>query len=269
MVNFIVDITIKDTMIKRSMIERTCEICRITTSVRKDGAGTACRSCRARVNHKIRKPKDMLGKKFGRLTAIKSMGPKPSIFFWLCKCDCGKEVEINGNRLRSGHTKSCGCITATQKGLSTSKTYNSWSGMMSRCYDKNDVNYKRYGGSGIIVCDSWHIFENFYKDMGDRPDKLSIDRINFIGNYEPDNCRWATIKQQNSNRSDNHILDAFGIRMTLAQWSEKTGIGTSTIWKRIVKLKWFTEKALTIKPRNYYGKSKSKTKNKSSKEKEA
>lgn len=258
MVNFIVDITIKDTMKQRTMIERTCEICQITTTIRKDAAGKACRSCRARVNHKNRKPKDMLGQKFGRLTAIRSIGPRPNVFFWLCKCECGKEVEINGNKLRSGRTKSCGCITATQKGLSTSKTYNSWNGMMSRCYDKNAVNYGRYGARGTIVYEPWHIFENFYKDMGERPKGLTLDRIDSKGIYEPKNCRWATTKQQGSNRSDNHIIDAFGTRMTLTQWSEKTGIIAATILKRIMKLKWLPEMALTIKPRNVDGKSKTK-----------
>lgn len=131
----------------------------------------------------------------------------------LCKCDCGNICEIQLSRLRSGHTKSCGClkkITAITNGSKTSthkssetSMYHIWEGMKSRCLYTKNVSYKYYGGRGITVCDRWlHSFENFLEDIGERPDGLSLDRIDVNGNYEPDNCKWSSPKEQRSNRRD-------------------------------------------------------------------
>ena len=159
---------------------------------------------------------DLVGRKFGRLIAVKRTANFKRQVRWLCKCDCGIKVVVYAGHLKNGNTKSCGCYQreATSKARrihghsrTNSLTYHSWRGMIQRCTDKNAENYDRYGGRGITVCSRWlDSFEIFLSDMGERTDrKLSIDRIKTSGNYEPTNCRWATYKQQAKNRR-NHAI---------------------------------------------------------------
>ena len=151
------------------------------------------------------------GDRYNKLTIIKEVEPKQygKKFNrrFLCKCDCGNETIVCLSRLRSNHTKSCGCI----RGISTihghtknkinTKTYNSYIGMKQRCYYVNHKFYENYGGRGIIMCDRWlESFNNFLEDMGERPEGCTIDRINSDGNYTPDNCRWSTTSEQSKNR---------------------------------------------------------------------
>lgn len=183
-------------------IYRICIDCKKESRVRRDGAGQRCRSCTAIKNskNKIGKFIDISGTTSGKLTIIKPSHQANKLYFWICKCDCGNECVISGNRLRAKKTKSCGCITKTQNGLSTTGSYRSWDAMMQRCYDKNVAHYKRYGALGIIVCERWHTFLNFMEDMGERPKGYTLDRINPFGNYEINNCRWATYKEQANNK---------------------------------------------------------------------
>jgi hypothetical protein len=156
-----------------------------------------------------------VGEKFGRLTVIKESEPK--IFNsgrkerkLLCQCECGNVKDIILNSLRTGVTKSCGCFFSEKiktinikHGHSYTKksAYGSWSDMRQRCLNPNNQDYKYYGGRGIKVCDRWlESFNNFLEDMGERPEGLSIDRIDVNGNYEPSNCKWATRKEQTGNR---------------------------------------------------------------------
>jgi hypothetical protein len=155
--------------------------------------------------------------KYNRLKVLKEIDPHftPSgtkMRIFICQCDCGKEVKIRLKHLKSGHTKSCGCLrdekrieTHTTHGEGNKKRtveYKCWIGMKQRCYNPNNKFYYNYGGRGIIICDRWiNSYENFLKDMGRKPDRsYSIDRINNNGNYEPSNCRWATSFQQIHNR---------------------------------------------------------------------
>jgi|GEM_PF-2384486 len=127
---------------------------------------------------------------------------------WRCVCDCGTVRDVQGYNLSSGKTNSCGCFSADvasrnnkKHGMRKSTEYRIWSLMIQRCHNKNNPGYRNWGSRGIKVCDAWlESFENFYKDMGRRPDGTSLDRIDNDGNYEPSNCRWATKRQQTLNR---------------------------------------------------------------------
>ena len=116
---------------------------------------------------------------------------------------------------------------------SESGAYKSWSRMKVRCLNKNDKSYQRYGGIGITVCDRLMSFENFYADMGDRPDGMTLDRINNNGNYEPSNCRWATKVQQQANRKNAKLITCLGQSMTAKQWELQTGVDAATLTRRI------------------------------------
>lgn len=153
-----------------------------------------------------KKTKDITGLKFSRLTVISYQGINfDGKSIWKCLCDCGEVRIVTAVRLKIGNTKSCGCISVKHghaKSASSGKTreYNSWCGMIDRCFNTARKNYKHYGGRGITVCDRWKNFSNFLEDMGERPEKLTLDRIDNNGNYEPSNCRWATTKEQSLNK---------------------------------------------------------------------
>ena len=127
---------------------------------------------------------------------------------WRCLCDCGKLKEVASSRLRGGYTRSCGCLQRdaiiarnTTHGKSKSRVYSIWKNMIKRCYNTNHEFFADYGGRGIQVCDRWKIFINFFADMGDPPlATMALDRIEVDGDYELNNCRWATWAEQNNNK---------------------------------------------------------------------
>lgn len=194
------------------------------------------------------------GQKFNKLTAIKfSHRNKYHQSFWFFKCDCGIERAINVQSVKYGDTKSCGCLKKImcgkniKHGMSKTKTWKSWRSMKERCLNKNAPNYKNYGGRGIAICQEWlggEGFENFFKDMGERPKGKSLDRIDNNGNYCKSNCRYATQKEQSSNTRVNHFLTYEGKTQTMKQWAEELGINYITLFGRIKK-GWSVEKALT------------------------
>lgn len=165
------------------------------------------------------------GQVFGRLTVIgfarkDGRGRK----YFNVHCECGKDFTPLDSSVRNGLTKSCGCI-GSQKikqqgylnkthghsyiGGKASPTYMSWQAMKQRCLNTKMARYSDYGGRGITVCERWLKFENFLEDMGERPKGLSLDRIENEGNYEPSNCRWATLSEQRINRrKDNRTRNA-------------------------------------------------------------
>ena len=168
-----------------------------------------------------------MGARYGKLVVIgDGIGA-----LWVCQCDCGGLKVTTSKQLNSGKTASCGCLASAvlaarnkTHGLSKSASYRSWKDMRSRCYNPNDSDYKDYGGRGIAVCARWQDFANFYQDMGDRPRGLTVDRINVNGNYEPSNCRWATLTTQANNKRTNVVITWNGVSKTLTQWARETGI---------------------------------------------
>lgn len=179
---------------------------------------------------------DLTGKRFGRLVVLKKskIGTKYSAAKWLCRCDCGKEKEIFGGSLRKGLTTSCGCFRSEESGKRTkthgdihSKEYIAWASMKQRCYDIKSDSYINYGLIGTMVCERWlNSYENFLEDMGRCPSpELSLDRIKTYGNYEKDNCRWATSETQANNKRNNHLLTYDNQTMTIVQWTRKLNIG--------------------------------------------
>lgn len=209
--------------------------------------------------------KNITGKKFGKLTAIRlaSSSSKDGHARWHCDCDCGGKSIVNSNNLRTGNTKSCGCMqiksgknnSCFKDGRSHMREYYLWFEIRSRCLNKNSKSYKNYGGRGISICSRWESFENFIADMGKRPTPdHSIDRIDNDGDYEPDNCRWATRRQQANNKRSNVNLTMNGETKTIAQWVRKTGFDHSTIRRRI-KMGWPVEKILThpVRKHRKYG----------------
>lgn len=198
---------------------------------------------------------DLMGQKFGRLFPIKYMGKnKWGNFLWLCECECGKETTVRYNNLNNGHTKSCGCLQRKHgynKRKGVSPTYNSWRGIVQRCTNPNHKYYKDYGGRDkpITVCERWsnkkNGFENFLEDMGKKPNKKQLDRIDNSKGYYKSNCRWTTSKINNRNRRDNILITFNGETHLLIRWSEILGIQYSTLYYRIYIGKWSIKKALT------------------------
>jgi len=180
---------------------------------------------------------DLSGQKFNKLTVISRATNDGTRARWNCICDCGKKKVLRGNSISSGRTKSCGCILGSHVGShghSMRAIYRTWSSMKQRCLNRNNSSYLRYGARGITVCDRWlNSFENFYADMGERPAGLSLDRIDNNGNYEPDNCKWSTVKEQASNTRYNVFITMNGVRNTFSEWSRITGVPLTTIHDRL------------------------------------
>lgn len=128
-------------------------------------------------------------------------------------------------------------------------TYKTWEAMIRRCTMPSQQSYPLYGGRGISVCERWLKFENFLADMGEKPAGMSIDRKDSAGNYEPENCRWATQKEQQRNRRGNRLLTHDGITATVAEWADRTGMKSAMIRSRIDDYGWSIERSLTTPAR--------------------
>ena len=208
--------------------------------------------------------KDLTGEKFGMLTVLGTAdsrvtrgGKKKSRY--VCKCDCGNVVTVDGNSLTQGRTKSCGCRRGrnlpernTTHGGSNDRLYKVWSSIKTRCYNSHCRAYKWYGARGIKLCDEWMDYAAFrdwalsngYDEAASKW-SCTIDRIDVNGNYEPSNCRFITMKGQQNNRRSNTMVTLYGRTQTLQQWCEELGMKTSTVCMRFTNYGMTIEEALT------------------------
>lgn len=199
-----------------------------------------------------------IGEKFFRLTVKEVVKDRDSSgrsrIRWKVLCDCGKEILVVPYRIVSGQQKSCGCYSvelarerATIHGESNTRLFSIWVNMRDRCNNEKNKRYKRYGGRGIKVCKEWQdnylSFANWARENG-YSDLLTIDRIDVNGNYEPNNCRWADMKTQQRNRTDNRLIKLDGETKTLAEWCEIYGNNYSMVYNRISEMGWDEEKAI-------------------------
>lgn len=197
---------------------------------------------------------DITGKRFGRLVATKFLEYRKGNSVWRCKCDCGNESNVCYSNLINGNTKSCGCIfneIFEMHGLTDTRLYTVWANIKARCYYKKDIDYQDYGGRGIIMCEEWrNSFQTFYDwamengyDENAEKWQCTIERIDVNGNYEPSNCKWATIKEQANNKTNNFNITYKGETKTLAQWAEDLDLPYKTLYARIHCYHWDIEEA--------------------------
>ncbi len=201
---------------------------------------------------------DLTGQTFNRLTVIKRMeNDKWGQTRWLCQCECGNKKIIQGNHLKSNRIKSCGCLqkikpSNLKHGHSSngiiSKTYRTWYSMIQRCNNPNNTRYKDYGGRGIKVCEAWLTFKGFLQDMGERPEGLTLDRIDNSKGYYKENCKWSTQKEQQRNRRNNKLITINGITKCLTEHCKERKLNYWTIRSRL-QTGWTSEEALEIIPR--------------------
>lgn len=172
----------------------------------------------------------MSGERYGRLTVVEFDGIRNKNSYWRCACDCGQIVITQRSHLRSGTTRSCGCLrddgntSRARHGLHRSPTWITWMAMKQRCLNPEAADYPRYGGVGVTICERWLDFKNFLADMGERPNDRTLDRVDNDGNYEPSNCRWATASEQNQNRSSTRWIEYGGRRMCLSGWAKDLSV---------------------------------------------
>lgn len=187
--------------------------------------------------------KKLSGMKFGRLTAIEDVGKDGCGFrLWRCVCECGNEAVVPSAQLIRSHTMSCGCLqrdrnreSKTTHGKSSSSTYATWCCMIGRCTNERNADHKHYGGRGISVCERWKRFSNFLDDMGEKPEGMSIERIDNNAGYSPENCRWATQAEQTRNKRTTRNYTMNGITKCIAVWSREYGVPEMTLTRRLNK----------------------------------
>lgn len=198
--------------------------------------------------------KDLTGQKFQKLLVIeksKFIDSSRSIK-WKCLCDCGNYAYVNGTTLKAHKQKSCGCANKEKSAKikhgntinnKPSKTYNSWSSMKQRCTNKNNPKYKNYGERGIDICDRWiNSFENFLNDMGEKPENLTLERIDVNKGYSKENCCWANSKTQANNKTNNNFITYKGLTLTVSEWADKLKIPFLTLRMRLHR-NWSIERA--------------------------
>jgi len=187
---------------------------------------------------------NLMGHKFNRWTVIaKEKINRHGQTMWLCECECGTRRIVLGGSLRNGKSQSCGCLMRERASMANKRhghhktpIYRVWCHMLERCNNQTDAAFHNYGGRGICVCLKWLSFEEFLKDMGEKPKRLTIERIDNDGNYEPSNCKWATRKEQTRNTRHNVMIKYAGETKCISEWAEELGINYQTLYSRLKKL---------------------------------
>jgi hypothetical protein len=183
---------------------------------------------------------NLVGNKYSRLTVIAYKETKKGKAYWNCICDCGNNTCISTSDLVTGNTMSCGCLNKeitsklmTTHGLSKTSEYFIWLSMKDRCLNPKNKNYFNYGGRGIIISEKWiNSFETFLKDMGNKPKKHSLERVNNNEGYNKDNCKWVTmLKQANNKRNNVKILntDTNEVFTSIAEAARSINMEQSTL----------------------------------------
>lgn len=198
---------------------------------------------------------NLLHQTFNRLTAIGIGGRnKRGKRLWVWRCECGQIAIVRPDKVKNGHTKSCGCFMvesarvrmtrhgATKHGERPTSEYGTWRAMLDRCNSPTSAAYRYYGARGIAVCERWLKFEHFIADMGKRPDGLTLERKDTNGNYEPDNCKWATRHEQMRNTRRNVMITFNDETLCLSDWATRLRVGPTTLSYRITH--WPLERAL-------------------------
>lgn len=197
---------------------------------------------------------DLTEKRYGSLTVLERAPNRHKKTMWKCQCDCGNIVDVWGESLKNGTTKSCGCLVReTNKklhkkhGMRESRLYVIWSGMIERCENKNSNRYENYGEKGIVICKDWrssfNTFAIWAKSHG-YDDNLTIDRIDNSKGYSPQNCRWVTMYEQFRNKTNNHFITINGETKILSDWCNFFGLNRTTVYERI-RRGWDEISALT------------------------
>lgn len=205
---------------------------------------------------------DLTGRRFGRLVVLERAPSRKHKTYWKCRCDCGTEKEILRDSLLGGRTKSCGCLNlemvhphALTERATHLRLYETWHGMKARCLNPNYHHYDDYGGRGITVCKEWQeSFDNFahWADENGYVEGLTIDRIDVNKGYSPDNCRWATAKEQANNRRNTRYVTWNGITKPITEWCKEMEIDIRVVRHRL-NYGWSVEDAFTV-PVNHHKK---------------
>lgn len=197
-----------------------------------------------------------VGDCIGRLTVEKVFVDEYGRGSCFCICQCGGNATFTSRDLKKKRKRSCGCrnkYSNRKHGMSSSPTYSSWESMKQRCLNLNEPNYKNYGGRGISICETWLDkelgFINFLSNMGERLKGTTLERIDVNGNYCPENCKWATIKEQSFNKRNNRVLELNGVSKNLIDWCKEYGLNSGTLHCRLEN-GWSIIDAITL-PANY------------------
>ena len=205
------------------------------------------------------------GQRYGRLLAIERIGGKAQRYPWRLQCDCGNETITTADKVRSGHTASCGCLHQealkkheirsyrhghARKNHATAE-YKIWAGIIARSCNPKKGSFKNYGGRGITVCDRWLTsFKDFYTDMGPRPSGYSIERKNNNLGYSPENCIWIPRNEQARNTRRNHIVYYAGKQLILEDACRLAGINSKVVHRRLGS-GWNIDRALSTPVRSF------------------
>lgn len=191
---------------------------------------------------------DITGLRFGTWTVLYRNGWG----YWECRCECcGRRRSINASLLREGRYKPCRGLRvirrlpchSSDQSRAQQRIYKTWQNMMRRCYMKSNLSYRHYGGRGITVCERWHVFKNFFSDMGYKEEGMTIERVNNNGPYSPENCIWATAAVQCRNKRNNVRLTYNGETLCITDWAKRYEVNASTIRSRM-KRGWAVDEVL-------------------------